>query len=93
MQFYWLKDRAKQGQFNIYWESGKHNLTNCPTKHHTGTHHAIVQPIYRYDANKSPTTVKGCVEILKSTETKRQLLPLYGTPHNHANTCIPFPRY
>ena len=79
MQFYWLKDRAEQGQFNIYWEPGKHNLTNYPTKHHTGAHHAIVRPMYLYDANKSPTTAKGCVEILKSTKIKRQLLPLNGT--------------
>eukprot|EP00536_Pseudo-nitzschia_multiseries_P005706 jgi/Psemu1/191192/e_gw1.110.12.1 len=25
MRFYWLKDRAEQGQFNIFWEPGKHN--------------------------------------------------------------------
>ena len=71
MRFYWLKDRAEQGQFNIYCEPGKHNLADYPTNHHTGTHHATVQSIYLHDANKSPTTINRCVEILKSTETKR----------------------
>ena len=70
MPFYWLKDRAKQGQFEIYWEPGKNNLADYPTKHHSGTHHATVRPIYLYDAEKSPTTVKGCVEILARTGNK-----------------------
>eukprot|EP00536_Pseudo-nitzschia_multiseries_P009450 jgi/Psemu1/23220/gm1.23220_g len=39
MRFYWLKDRAEQGQFNIFWEPGKHNLADYPTKHHAGSHH------------------------------------------------------
>ena len=70
MQFYWLKDRAAQGQFEIYWEPGKNNLADYPTKHHTGTHHAIVRPMYLYDAEKRPTTVKRCVEILARTNNK-----------------------
>eukprot|EP00536_Pseudo-nitzschia_multiseries_P006489 jgi/Psemu1/15436/gm1.15436_g len=39
MQYYWLKDRAQQGQFNIFWQPGKHNLADYPTKHHPGNHH------------------------------------------------------
>ena len=74
MQFYLLKDRAEQGQFDIYWEPGKHNLADYPTKHHLGTHHAAVRPIYLYDKHKTPTTVKGCVEILDRTfSTKRHV--------------------
>ena len=38
MRFYCLKDRAEQGQFDIYWEPGKQNLADYPTKHHSGTH-------------------------------------------------------
>ena len=44
MRFYWLKDRAEQGQFEIYWEPGKNNLADYPTKHHTGTHHGCDGP-------------------------------------------------
>jgi len=58
IRFYWLKDRAEQGQFEIYWEPGKNNLADYPTKHHTGMHHATARPIYLYNVEKSPTTVK-----------------------------------
>ena len=32
MRFYWLGDRFKQGQFKVYWESGKKNLADSFTK-------------------------------------------------------------
>ena len=69
----------EQGQSNIYCEPHKHKLAHYTTNHHIGTHHATVRHIYLYDTNKSPTTVKGYVNILKSTETKRQLVPSNGT--------------
>ena len=50
----------------------KHNLADYPTKHHSGTHHAAVRPIYLYDKHKTPTTVKGCVEILDRTFSTKQ---------------------
>ena len=79
MRFYWLKDRTEQKQFDIYWEPGKHNLADYPTKHHTGTHHAAVRPIYLYDKHKTPSTVKGCVEILDRTfSTKQYVRPKTG---------------
>ena len=61
--FYWLKDRTIQGQFDIFWEPGKHNLADYPTKHHSGAHHCAVRPIYLYNKN-SQGTLKGCIEIL-----------------------------
>ena len=64
MRFYWLKDRQEQDQFDIKWVPGKYNLADYFTKHHPGSHHRRVQPIYLYEAGKSPTTLQGCVEIL-----------------------------
>ena len=49
MHFYWLRDRTLQKQFYIYWEPGKQNLANLPTKHHAGIQHHRVWPIYVYD--------------------------------------------
>lgn len=63
MRFYWLKDRAEQGQFNIFWEPGKHNLADYPTKHHLGSHHKKVRSIYLYGSD-SPRTIQGCMELL-----------------------------
>ena len=43
MQFEWLLDREQQGQFWIYWKSGRTNLTDYFTKHHSPAHHCNVQ--------------------------------------------------
>jgi hypothetical protein len=39
MRFYWIKDRVKQGQFQIYWGPGFQNLADYFTKHHSPAHH------------------------------------------------------
>ena len=31
MSFYWIRDRTKQGQFFVYWDSGKNNLADFYT--------------------------------------------------------------
>jgi hypothetical protein len=43
MQLKWLLDREQQGQFKIYWKSGKTNLEDYFTKHHLQAHHCYVQ--------------------------------------------------
>ena len=73
MRFYWLKDRAQQGQLNIYWDSGKHNLGDYHTKHHPPTHHKQVRPIYTFIEGVSPETLQGCIEIMTGkTEPRRE---------------------
>ena len=71
MQFYWLKDRVSQGQFRVFWEPGGHNLGDYYTKFHSGTHHRNVRPIYQYNKATSPTTIKGCIEILNYKQAKQ----------------------
>ena len=39
MQFYWVQDRVKQGQFHVYFGPSNDNLADYFTKHHTATHH------------------------------------------------------
>jgi hypothetical protein len=39
MCFYWIKDRVKQGQFNVHWGPGYQNLADYFTKHHSPAHH------------------------------------------------------
>jgi hypothetical protein len=71
MRFYWLRDRVKQGQFRVHWEPGTHNLADYPTKHHFGSHHRKVRPIYLYEGENSPTTVQGCIKLLNSDRQAR----------------------
>ena len=70
MRIHWVKDRVKQNQFNVTWEAGASDLADCPTKHHTGTHHRHVRPIYSHEPDKSPTTLKGCVRILDESRAR-----------------------
>ena len=72
MRFYWLKDRVSQGQFRVFWEPGGNNLGDYYTKFHSGKHHRIVRPIYQYNKKTSPTTIKGCIEILNYKKTQTE---------------------
>jgi hypothetical protein len=46
MRFYWIKDRVKQGKFNVYWGPGYQNLAHYFTKHHSPAHHKRMRKIY-----------------------------------------------
>ena len=69
-QFWWLKDRATQQQFDVLWEPGIHNLADYFTKHHTSTHHSKVRPIYLYERD-TPTDLQGCAKVLEENKTAR----------------------
>lgn len=81
MQFYWLRDRYEQKQFDVFWESGKYNLADYPTKHHPGSHHKKVWPIYLYEEDKSPKTMQGCNEILGAHKTCAQQTDISNNSH------------
>ena len=49
MRFHWLRDKATQRQIRVFWDSGKNNLADYPTKHHTAPHHKKVRPYYIRD--------------------------------------------
>jgi hypothetical protein len=58
MCFYWIKDRLKQGQFNVYWGLGYQNLADYFTKHHSPAHHKIMREVYIH-ASEKPINGKG----------------------------------
>ena len=64
VSFYPSRDQAMQKQFYIYWEPGRQNLADLPTKHHTGAHHKQFRPIYTYEKNKSPLSIQECIKLL-----------------------------
>ena len=50
MRFYWIRDRVRQKQFNIYWRRGSEgNKADYFTKHHPPTHHQAVRPLYLHE--------------------------------------------
>ena len=48
MQFYWIRDRAAQGQFTIYWRPGTHNLGDLHTKIHPPSHYSKMRPTFQH---------------------------------------------
>jgi hypothetical protein len=58
MRFYWIKDRVKQGQFNVYWGPGYKNLADYFTKHHLPVHYKKMREIYIH-ADEQPINQKG----------------------------------
>jgi hypothetical protein len=46
VRFYWIKDRVKKGQFNVYWGPGFQNLADYLTKRHSPAHHKRMRDIY-----------------------------------------------
>jgi hypothetical protein len=58
MRFYWIKDRVKQGKFNVYWGPGYQNLADYFTKHHSPAHHKRMRKIYIH-ADEHPIIRKG----------------------------------
>jgi hypothetical protein len=58
MRFYWVKDRVKQGQFDVYWGPGFQNMADYFTKHHSPAHHKRIRDIYIH-ANDRPINPEG----------------------------------
>jgi hypothetical protein len=58
MRFYWIKDRVKQDQFNVYWGPGFQNLEDYFTEHHSPAHHKRIRDVYIH-ADEQPIDRKG----------------------------------
>ncbi len=45
MRFHWIRDRIRQGQFNVRWQQGSDNLANFFTKALSVHHHQRLMPL------------------------------------------------
>jgi hypothetical protein len=83
MRFYWIKDKVKQGQFNVYWGRGFQNLADYFTKHHSPAHHKRMCKIY-INADKQlinrkvirDFALRGCVNTSGKVSTQIIYPPL-----------------
>jgi hypothetical protein len=98
MRFWWIIDRVEDGLFRIYWAPGVENLADYFTKKHPESHHQKVRPIYLYEEGKSPNSMQGCFEILRSAHapsraaSTNRLDPNRQICTSRANN-IPLPKY
>ena len=49
MRFHWIRDRVKQGHYNVYWRQGHNNLADYFTKIHSATHHRAMRKFFVSD--------------------------------------------
>jgi hypothetical protein len=83
MHFYWIKDRVKQGQFQIYWGPGYQNLADYFTKHHLPARHRRIRNVYLH-ADERPinregtrdSALRGCVNTSGKAGAQIAQLPL-----------------
>jgi hypothetical protein len=83
MRFYWIKDRVKQGQFNVYLGPGYQNLADYFTKHHSPAYHKRMREIYIH-ADEQPINrkgirdfaLRGCVNTSGKAGAQKPHLPL-----------------
>ena len=57
-QFYWIRDRVKQGQFQVFWRKGSEHLGDYYTKHFPASHHREMRPIYLHEPEKACALVR-----------------------------------
>jgi hypothetical protein len=63
MRYYWLTDRVRQKQFDVYWRPGRENLGDYHTKHHSAQHHKYMRHLILHEAN-GLQVLRGCVKLL-----------------------------
>ena len=73
MQYWWIKDRIKQRQFDLVWEPGKENRADYFTKHFPPKHHLLQRHIFLQQA-KSNQTARVCYSVNRYKPLQNQLL-------------------
>ena len=96
MRFHWVRDRASQKQFLIYWDKGSINMGDYFTKHHPSWHCIRMRPIVLNNtSNSSFETGKGVlvtpnrgpsgprnITVITAVKTQIQILVTYLTQFN-----------
>jgi hypothetical protein len=91
MRWHWIKDRARQGQFLVYYRPGKDNLADPFSKHYPPVHIAAMKPKFVHCTEQLAHVVihhlvRGCVNPAGAQE---QVCPRTSTelaPHKVVRT-------
>ena len=59
--FHWIRDRAKQCQFDVKWKPGPNNKSDYVTKHHPLAIHREMSTTYLYVPSHPTSSLRGCV--------------------------------
>jgi hypothetical protein len=92
MKYYWLQDRVRQKQFDVYCRPGKDNLGDYHTKHHLAQYHQYMRPILLHQDN-SLTILQGCAKLpqpklRQRTDTDTTVHTESHSGHMCSGTCV-----
>jgi len=62
MQFYWIPDHVRQGQFQIKWQKGTQNKADYFTKHHPASHHQQIHSSYLHSPSNPACNYFECLQ-------------------------------
>jgi hypothetical protein len=72
MQFYWIRDRVRQGQYLVYWRKGSTNRADYFTsKHHPALHHQAIRSSYLHMPKASNKNYFECLQEKDTTDEKK----------------------
>jgi len=77
MQFYWIRDRVRQGQFQIKWQKGAQNKADYFTKHHPAAHHQQIRSSYLHSPSNP---ARNYFECLQDDDDQDTPLPTPNSP-------------
>jgi len=92
MRFYWIQDRVKLKQFEVYWRPGSTNLADYFTKHHSPSHHRQIRSTYLHSKEHAFSVLRGCVDSPKTHANNHAglsntgLTDQYRTQHHEDHT-------
>ena len=87
MQFYWIQDQSKQGQFIIYCRPGTQNLGDYHTNHNSPYHNRQMRPTYLHETenlanNLISNILRGCVNLVSYWRACARWQPQNNLRHN-----------
>ena len=80
MRFYWIRDRTRQGHFNIYWDPISTNLGDYHTKHHSPGHHQLIRPHFLQDEPHVHLDNLVVMHILQGCANYRRMRAVFAEP-------------
>jgi hypothetical protein len=62
MRYYWIRDRIRQGHYQVTWRPGDTNLADYFTKHHPAKHHRRMRPRYLHEPHAATANYYECLD-------------------------------
>lgn len=73
MRFHWIRDRVKQGQFQVLCLPGSSNREDYFSKNHSPTHHRKMRPMFLQLDDPFNQSFRGCIETITDSTVNKEM--------------------